>query len=181
MLSAAIVRPTQMTQLETGYQSAISLLQYEGNLVWSRFNVLLAVQTLLLGGIGLLISENGDINFNSPILLPLSLIGLVICLVWFQVTIRGFSTLKLWTMSARELEIKIGNDDLKILQRGNGMRLGDTTSFDFPDERRTKDKLCKHHDLSVLRTQTCAYVLIGIFAILNLSLLFASISLYLFQ
>jgi hypothetical protein len=92
----------QLENARVGYQAAVSLMTFEGNLVWTRYGLMVLVHTIILTAIGL---TSGTSQPARTITLGcLSLVGLVLCVVWWLVNDIGFRYFFYWLFSARELE-----------------------------------------------------------------------------
>lgn len=85
-----------------GYQVAVSLWLYEGNLIWSRFNVMLIVHSLVVAGIvqALLAQQ----SVSTIVAIGLSVFGFVMCVIWYGLIARGFDYQDYYVKTARELE-----------------------------------------------------------------------------
>lgn len=129
----------EIEQLFNAFHAAINLQTFEGSLVWSRFDAMLTTQTIFLALIGLL--YDGD-NSSKLYLLKkvLPILGLILCILWFFMTSRGYSWFKYWSYSVRELEDKIRkhNEDIVILKRGDLFRQGKVVKFDYEDYKNNK-------------------------------------------
>src|SRR2546421_1733593 len=99
----------------TGYQVAINLWSCECQANWSRSNVMLVANSILIAVLSLALINQRPLPL---LVLYLSLLGLVLCATWFLLTKRGFNYLTYWVMSARELEELYLADPVKTLSRG---------------------------------------------------------------
>jgi len=90
------------TNLVSEYEACVSMRIAESQIQWERYNAMLVVNTIFIGLIGFTFSS----DFNFPILVKqvLSPLGIVLCLLWFQMTKRGFMWTKFWTDLARTIE-----------------------------------------------------------------------------
>lgn len=168
-----ILKEKKRTEAIEAYKIAISNIQYEGSLVWSRFGVLAGANTIVAGALGL-ITSNADIaisNFN--VILLISLIGFFVGLMWFHVTERGFATISFWTLTAREIEDKLPIDTLNFYRRG----------ADFKDNREVKFRI-NNKDIPLIRpwivrnafrTEYAAILIILVFIIVYIGLFFYSL------
>ena len=110
------------------YQTSLNLFSSEGQIQWSRYNVMLVINTLLFGLIGL--DRNIELSKSFPILFRFaSLFGLILCYLWHRMTERGFIWMNHWIYEAKKLEETIqGQSD--PIQNGAELRLkigGDVT------------------------------------------------------
>jgi hypothetical protein len=85
-----------------GYQAAISMAGLEGNLVWTRYGLMLLAHTIILSAVGL--ASNASQPAKGLIWFGLSLVGLVLCALWWIVNDVGFRYFFYWIFAARELE-----------------------------------------------------------------------------
>jgi len=92
----------RLENARVGYQAAISLVAYEGNLVWARYELMLVAHTIILTATGL--ASSTPAPAKTVALMGLPLVGLVLCLVWWLVNDIGFRYFFYWLFSARELE-----------------------------------------------------------------------------
>ena len=150
--------------LALGYQSAISLWIFEGEVLWTRFSAMLMTHTVILGVIGLLFNDQRELTSNAPIFLVLSLVGFILSLFWFEMTSRGFSMMKYHTLAAREIEDKINSIDLEILKKGYHFSKNESVKFKITEDTLKTHTRPWHSQL--FRTETAAsytIVLVGIF------------------
>lgn len=92
----------QLENARAGYHAAVSLMAFEGNLVWARYGLMVLVHTIILTAIGL--TSGAPQPARTVTLVGLSLVGLVLCAVWWLVNDIGFRYFFYWLFSARELE-----------------------------------------------------------------------------
>lgn len=92
----------QLENARVGYNAAVSLMAFEGNLIWTRFGLMVLVHTIILTAVGL--TSSTPQPARTITLVALSLVGLVLCGVWWLVNNIGFRYFFYWTFSARELE-----------------------------------------------------------------------------
>ena len=112
-----------------GFKIAVSNIQYEGSLVWTRFGVLVGLNTITVGLLGFLIKDSSSITSRITILGG-SLVGFVLSILWLHVTGRGFATIKLWTLTAREFEEKFPKE-ISLYRRGEKFKLNQPVEFDI--------------------------------------------------
>lgn len=89
------------------YQSAVNMRIAESQIQWARYSAILVVNTIFIGLLGFTYSKEFAIPIIIQQLLPL--LGIVLCLLWFRMTKRGFMWVKFWTDMAREIEEKGGD------------------------------------------------------------------------
>jgi len=144
-----------------GYEMAITLWTYEGELIWSKFNAMLVANSIVLAIIGILVGSNPS---TSPMLLVgMPIVGLVLCLQWFLLTERGFSTYVYWILSARELEEQYLAPPIKTVSRGgsfaDGEKIGTTINGKIKSYR--MGWLSRQ-----LKAKWISYLVIAVFAVM---------------
>lgn len=92
----------QLENARVGYNNAVSLLALEGTLVWARYGLMVLVHTIILTAIGL--TSGTPQPARTVTLVGLSLVGLVLCVVWWLVNDIGFRHFFHFVFSARKLE-----------------------------------------------------------------------------
>ena len=156
---------TQIENARIGYQVTVNLLTYEGQLIWTRFNAMLVANSIVIAVIGYLITNNS----SSIILKYLPIPGIILCILWFLVNVRGFDYYKYWILSAREIEEQFLQNSIKTLSRGG--ELADCEEINF----RINGKI-KCHRISklgkVFKVKTISSFVIIVFIILYVILLF---------
>jgi len=99
--------------LRTKYLGSLTLYTSEGQIQWSRYNAMLIVNTIFIAVIGFAfdLSPSQNLPFLIKYALPFTpLLGIIICLLWYRMTERGFIWMKHWIQKANNLETYIGND-----------------------------------------------------------------------
>ena len=153
--------------LLSAYGKALDLKIYEGELVWSRFGVMLAIQTVLLTLIGILIKNDKGIDANILwTLFPASIIGLYFCYLWKNVTARGFFTNKYWMYVAKELEYRMNVPNLNMLRKGYHLYLDEDVVFRFGSDDKDVMHYQRPKELRKIKTEESAYKIIRIFQII---------------
>ncbi len=150
-------------ELISAYQKAIDLQIFEGSVNWSRFGTMLTAQIILVAVIALSVQQHFFDKlrlFGHPIL---PVIGILLCVVWWEMTSRGYSWFTYWVLSARELEDKIGNEDIQILKRGERFRDNKVVEFDLIPE---KAFYYRPYHSRLIRTDHAAYIAIVLFGLI---------------
>ena len=113
-------------KIKLGYEKAIELWIYEGQLIWARFNAMLIENTIVVTIIGFFVTKD-----PTPYLVTciLSAAGIVLCMAWYIMMQRGFGYYKYWIFSARELEGKLTG--LNTVSRGGNLAEGKPVLFEF--------------------------------------------------
>ncbi len=147
------------------FKVAVDLMIFEGELLWSKFTSMLTAQSLLVALIAILLNS----ATNTLLVILLSIAGLVLCFLWFQITSRGFSFNKYYTLVAREMEEKM-NDDLNVLRRGYKFKNGQTIAFNISNQADEKTIFFSRPWYSnLLSTPQASYLTIMVFAVIYLS------------
>ncbi len=101
----------QMETVRIGYQVAVNLFMYESNQVWSRFNIMVLANSILFGGIILILTseslslpERGLLRF---LVWALSVGGLLLCGLWLWITIRGTANFDRYMCTAKGFEARL--------------------------------------------------------------------------
>ena len=84
-----------------GYQVAVNMWIYQGNLNWNRFNAMLTSNGVIVSVIGFVLSSESRLTAFAVVL---PVVGLVLCALWAVFAARGFVYHKYWALRARELE-----------------------------------------------------------------------------
>lgn len=79
----------------------------ESQIQWERYNAMLVVNTIFMTLIGLTLNPNSNVPILVKQILPP--LGIILCLLWLQMTKRGFMWTKFWTDLARTIEDKHGH------------------------------------------------------------------------
>lgn len=122
------------------FQSANSLSNHEGDLIWSRFNAFILVHTIFLGIIiaQILNSDLITFQFRTEYLRLISLVGFILTFLWLISTKRGYEAIEYWNSSAREIEEKISKKFkmINLLTRGEEYFIKNReVTFDYGDKK----------------------------------------------
>ncbi len=160
------------SDIQVSYEQAIELYMYEGQLVWSRFQSMLVMNTILFGAIGISLSSNKP---NEFILIVLSFIGFLLSVILFVATIRGFASNKFWALCAREIEES--SKKLKLFKKRNDFRNDLAVIFNFKDPKTKRNTRYRRNQiLRIINTEYGLYAIMGAFSLLYICLLFLSIT-----
>lgn len=166
-------RAMSKTDLLMAYQSAIDLKIYEGELVWSRYGVMLTIHTIIVSVLGVLLKNDKGLDLNLFwLLIPIGFIGMYFCFSWRKVTARGFATNKYWLYSARELEYLIKNPSIKMTQRGEDFSKDQVVSFQFGPKHEDRLYFERPQQARGLTTEEYAYRIIYVFCLIYECFLF---------
>lgn len=119
------LEPEQLEKAISGYQVAVDMWKEQESQGWSRFNVMLVINGLIITAIGFTSGQN-----NLPILnylLPIA--GLLISLIWLIFMRREVAWSTYYALSARELEEKYLSDIVTTVSRGKIFQQGKEVTF----------------------------------------------------
>lgn len=150
-----------------GYETAVQLWIYEGELIWSKYNAMLVANSIVMGILGFAISSN-NVSVPKYYMIGLGVVGIVLCLAWYQLMKRGYDTLIYWVFSALEIEATHLTPTLEIFQRGRKFSAGEKVEFLIGDKK-LEHQASKTHQL--FRVSTMGNLVIGIFVLLYLVIL----------
>lgn len=126
-----------------GYQAAITIWTYQGDLNWNRFNVMLVANSIILAIVGVAFTSQHPLpmlTVTLPILglvsLPvftalLPLLGLVLCVAWFLLTMHGYDFQAYWADSALELEERYLANSVRTVLRSKLFGQGKPISLEI--------------------------------------------------
>ncbi len=117
----------QIDDIKIQYNSLIQLTIYEGQLIWSVFSNLLAVNSFIIAFSVAILSVMGQYKLISIIF---SILGLVICCIWLISTKRMFSYYDFRFACLRECEKQLFSDDKCYIEKGSIFARGDTVRID---------------------------------------------------
>lgn len=152
-----------------GYQVAISLWAAHGEQGWARFNVMLVMNSVILGVIGLAITSPRPLPVFT---LFLPIVGLFFCVIWLIFVHREAEYGHYYILSARELEEKYLFEPVQIVSRGGHFRDGIPVSIEIG---------CKPVQLRMsrvaraLKARTAASWTVVILAILYIAIILQSV------
>ena len=109
-----------------GYQVAVNLWTYQGNLNWNRFNAMLTANGVIVSVIGLVLSSESRL---TAFVVVLPAVGLVLCALWAVFAARGFAYHKYWSSRARELEESYLAPAVRTVSRAGSPRKGGEVVF----------------------------------------------------
>jgi hypothetical protein len=153
------------TDAQVGYQAAVSLWVSEGNLVWAKFNAFLVANSIVLAIYGLAL---GTPKISRAFVIGLPVAGIVLCLVWWAQTKRGFDYFTYWILSARELEETCLSEQVQTAARGGAFGTGHPVSLSIDGKVR---EFRMSRVSRALKASIGAYVVITVFAVLYILML----------
>lgn len=115
-----------------GFDAAIKLITYEGALMWSTFRTMIAMQTFLVGVGGIFLKFVPG-RSSVAVSIIVGFLGLILCLIWFVVTVRQATYYSYWFAHARALEKKYLGPEIAIITEGRRFADGETPEIDLTD------------------------------------------------
>jgi hypothetical protein len=147
------------------YQAAITLWTSEAALIWSIFNAMVVANSVILAAAGLL---GTSANNSRTLSIALPFAGLILCIMWFTMTRRGYDYHRYWVLSAREIEESALRDIARTVSRGGDFAEGRRVELTFGQQKRS----CRMSWVSrTVRARAAAYVVIFVFAAIHLIVL----------
>lgn len=137
-----------------GYEMYIQLWIYEGNSVWAKFNAMLVAN-------GIVFAAFTQIESKLTLVL-LGILGVLLCIGWYTITIRGFKAIDYWIFSARELEEQYLSSSLTGVKRGSDFFGGKQVVFNF-GKRPKKLKMPGYSNW--INNRNSSFFIISLFAI----------------
>jgi hypothetical protein len=150
---------------EVGYQAAINLWGILVQTSWSRFNAMLVANSIIVGIIGLALTNEETTLYKVIIIFPF--IGIVLCILWFLLMWRDSKDQNYYVRSARELEFKYLSP-VQTVWRGGKFKGGEeiyiNDNFDPKKFKIGWIRLFRTNHLShvVIFLFLCVYILITI-------------------
>jgi hypothetical protein len=113
--------------LET-YHMLIGQLQFEGNLIWTRHQVFIILNSAIFAGLSLS-NRPGTSDVDIRIVYAASLFGIVLCILWFLTAIRSEVYYRYWITQARDVEGQMNASipilhNLHLAHRGEAVEIG---------------------------------------------------------
>lgn len=92
--------------IESSYQVAVQMLNTETHMVWSRYNVFVVANSIIIAAMGLKLPVNEFQTNSLPYYLVLCLVisGMFICLFWGILSVHGFYVCSRYNTIVREIE-----------------------------------------------------------------------------
>ncbi len=127
---------------------------------------MLVVNTIIISTITILFTEKIKVPI-FPIIIPI--LGLIFCIIWLLLFLRGSDYSNFYIKSARELEDKYLSDVIKTISNGEKFSNGSRITFEI----KSSDNNLKMNSLArLITTKTAAILVIVIFIIVYLSFIF---------
>lgn len=124
----------------TAYQVAANLYMQENTVTWSRFNIMLAANAIIVAATGAAASGSNQLLLLA---LALPIIGLFLSLIWWNMMTRGFDYHDIWRNATYALERQLcASEDVRTLHYAEEFKWTDKTDvpFDKPNTALVKPK-----------------------------------------
>ncbi len=139
-----------------GYQMAIRMIMYEGQLIWKALALMVIINSLIFGIVVVLAQTYPGVSGRKFI----PWLGILLCSCWFLVMQRLFGLYRYWFASARDLESTYLSPVVVTVSRGAAFARGDAVRVGVNDEKLNSFG-------RRFKVQWLMYVVIGIFTFLH--------------
>jgi len=139
-----------------GYQMAIQMIMYEGQLIWKALALMVIINSLIFGIVVVLAQTYLGVSGRKFI----PWLGILLCSCWFLVMQRLFGLYRYWFASARDLESTYLSPVVVTVSRGAAFARGDAVKVGVNDEKLNSFG-------RRFKVQWLMYVVIGIFTFLH--------------
>lgn len=153
-----------------GYQMAVTLWTYQGEQRWARFNIILFINSVIVGGISWAFTSHPS---YLVLRLGLPLAGFGLCVLWLILNQREATYADYYTMAARELEEKYLSDTLQTVSRGGQLADGHPVTLRIGGQ---PVPLRMNRLARLLRAKTISDVVICILGLTYFALLLCAVS-----
>lgn len=150
-----------------GYQAAVNIWVAQTQLIWSRFNVMIIANSIILAAIGLAMWGNHPLSV--PFTRALCLAGLVVSLAWLVAYRRASQLSSYFLSSARELEGQL-TEPVVTISRGIMFSEGKEVTLTIDGEKK-KLRLSWLARTGLAENESFYHVLVAIFMVLYVGLL----------
>ena len=115
-----------------GYQAAIQMIGYEGQLIWRSFSAMVTANSLVVAAGAFA----GSLHPGEPALKLLPYLGWTLCLCWLLVLTRMFGYFRYWFACARGLEKDYLSPTVRTILGGEEYSKGNTIKIGKTEEIR---------------------------------------------
>ena len=141
----------------TCYQAMISVWTSAGQDIWSRINAMLVWNTVLVACIGFGVSQKIE---KGAFYWPVSVLGIVSCIIWFNLFSRAWTYHHYYLFCARECEGSAFKEpSLRFLERGRALAEGGKVTVSGQDIAMDRFAL-------LLKSRSAVLLLLALFAAL---------------
>jgi hypothetical protein len=159
---------------EIAYQVAADLYMNENSLVWSRFNIMVAVNALIVAG-AQVVAQAAEKHNLILLAFSLPLLGMIFCGIWWKMMARGFDYHDHWREWAERTEAAVYGKDSRgkvcapITCATKRFRMGEPEGKPQCESIHECQNLRKQERAGQRRTGTArrhSYILIALFFVL---------------
>jgi len=162
----------RLENARVGYQTTLTIWIAQTRMIWSRFNVMIVANSIILGAISLTIGDNHPLSASFT--RPLCLVGFVVSLAWLHAYRRASQHNSYLLSSARELESYLA-DPVVTISRGAMFSEGNEVTLTIAGEKK-KLRLSWLARTKLAETESFSYFVIAMFMVLYVALLFMVLS-----
>jgi len=159
----------QAENARVGYEAAIQMWYYYGEVLWQKYNALLVANSIVISAIGLVL-KGQDTSLVLCLILPF--LGLMLCAMWFLIVERSREYHIYFMLSAREIEEKYLANEVKSLERGARYGKGEQVALRLGGEAKP---LQMSRWARWLKTRTLSCIVILIFVLIYLFVFVSSV------
>jgi hypothetical protein len=158
----------RLENARVGYQAALTVWIEKTRMIWSRFNMMVVANSLILGAIILTIGNNHALS--APFTRILCLVGLAVSFAWLAAHRRACQLNSYLLSSARELESHLA-DPVATISRAMIFSQGDEVTLTIDGEKK-KLRLSWLARTGLARTESFSYFVIAMLMVLYVAFLF---------
>lgn len=119
-------QPDNKQEQACSFSEAIAMIGYEGQLIWTMFNSMVAVNAFIVAAF---IALN-QLMPNAVIAIKLlPILGLIVCAIWSLSTVRMFGYYAYWFSWARHCEQRLFNESDQVISKGTKFSEGNEVNF----------------------------------------------------
>ena len=106
---------------EKEYEHALSLMQYQTELLWQEFNAFLLAETVLIGFLGTALAQADGLPEKNWLVFGGAIFGLVLCVPWWSTFLHNYEYYLLRIAQAKRYEDALG---INLLSEGAKLDMG---------------------------------------------------------
>ena len=141
---------------KTAYDVAVKLTDQVSRTIWSQFTALLATNAFLVAVSGFI---GGQPAFKEIALRGLPFLGLLICWLWYLMTVRSYDYYKYYFACANELEGIAFGEEVQTIRRGKHFAGGNGVVVDGePHRLRWTSRLFRAEWMTIVVISVFAFI-----------------------
>jgi amino acid permease len=156
----------QLENARVGYQAAMSTAIAVDQVIWSIFNTMIVANSIVVAGIGLVITNQPS---SSLYKILLSIIGVILCFVWFFMAKRHRDYFDYLILSAREIEEKYFSQSVVTVSRSSFYSKGQAVVLRIGEEQTIRRMSFWSR---LMKGEVAAYTIIIVFVVIYVSIIF---------